>query len=134
MGAWAFGSFSNDDALDWLGEVTESDDPNRIGEALSRIVDAPAEHAVESWDCCAALAAAEFVAASNRKPAPDFPEEAAGFLQAHSVSLVRLDRELARRAVDRVASKSELREQFDTYGTLNGWLAEISSLRERLTS
>ncbi len=65
MGANGAKNFENDDASDWVYDLTESDGPELLTEAFAIVekldfADAP--------DCCIALAAAEVVAAAKGKP------------------------------------------------------------------
>lgn len=71
MGAWGYGSFENDDALDWLAEL---DDVSQLDEALDSVI----EHGdgyIEADDGWIAIAAGEMVAALNGHGSDALPEE-----------------------------------------------------------
>src|SRR5262245_36719927 len=72
MGAWETGSFDNDDALDWLVELSESSDLALIAQALH-----PEEFEgyLEAAECAKILCAGEVLAALHGKPAKDLPDE-----------------------------------------------------------
>ena len=62
MGAWGPGNFENDEAVDWISDARESGDPQFVVAALTKV--AEARDFIEAPDGCAALAAAEVVAAA----------------------------------------------------------------------
>ena len=66
------GNFGNDDASDWIYDLSESSGADLLQEAFSAISghDYP-----EIPDCCIALAAAEIVACAQGKPPNDLPDE-----------------------------------------------------------
>lgn len=66
MGAWGVGSFENDDAGDFLGDVTDSGDLSLIREALDNVL--TSTEYVEAPDACMAIVAAEVVAAALGRP------------------------------------------------------------------
>ena len=66
MGAWGPGNFENDEAVDWISDARESGDPQFVVAALTKVADASGF--IEAPDGCAALAAAEVVAAALGRP------------------------------------------------------------------
>jgi hypothetical protein len=129
MGAWGVGTFENDDALDWLGDLTATADLAVLAETLDAIVsstgylDAPA--------CSAALAAAEVVAALRGQAGGDAPEEIAAFILGKpqpDAALVSA----ARSAVARIAQNSELLELWTEGDDLASWQASLADLTRRL--
>ncbi len=80
-GAWDVGAFDNDDALDWIIEVSESSDIGDVRDALERVANGAGYLQVTNANY--ALAAAEIVAALNGHPNPMFPEELAAWISAN---------------------------------------------------
>jgi hypothetical protein len=128
MGAWGHGSFDNDPASDWLGELEDDD------AALVETLDAVANAAgyVEVDDASAALAAAEIVVAAQGRGQDRLSDDAARWLASHREVALGVDLEVTRRAVERVWEDSELRELWDDEGEATGWHAEVGELRRRL--
>ncbi len=127
MGSWGYGSFENDDALDWAGELAAGDGWDPLVQALADVEDGEPAALV----CTRAVAAAELVAAGRGHPTKDLPESVYGWL-ADAASPTA---ELAARAVaalERIRSSSELRALFQEAGGLRSWSAEIRRLTTRL--
>lgn len=133
MGAWGPGPFQNDQALAWLAEVEEQDDPTLIDDAVDAIVEAGDDDHLDADDCQAAIAAAEVVAAMGGKPSPRLPDEIgewAGEQEAPDDDLVQQ----AVAAIARIRTNSELREAFTEEGTVDaGWLRSLDDLVARLS-
>ena len=132
MGTWGTEVFANDDAMDWIAMLEDTDDIGVVERALGAVNDASGY--LEAPDCSIALAAAEVVATILKKPGPDVPSEVFEWI-------ARVGREIpsslpddARRAIDRVASDSELLELWDEAGDpgLGEWRATLTELRGRL--
>lgn len=124
MGAWGKGSFDNDSALDWMGELVEGDDLALVMETLALRGDA-----TQGADV---LAAAEVVAALNGRPLDRLPEELGEWL----VDKAALGRAVTRKAIEAVEwvwGFSELRELWEDAGKLDAWGAELAKLRHRLS-
>lgn len=82
MDTWETGSFDNDDARDWLGELSDSSDLGLIAQALD-----PHEvqgYYLEAPDCVRILCAGEILAALRGQPASSLPDEAREWLEAHA--------------------------------------------------
>ncbi len=73
MGAWGNGSFENDDAADFLTEVTEGEDFAPVREIFATVVNST--EYLEAPDASQAIAAAEIVAASCGRPTSAAQEE-----------------------------------------------------------
>ncbi|RYD32347.1 MAG: DUF4259 domain-containing protein [Verrucomicrobiaceae bacterium] len=54
MGAWGAGSFENDDALDWIAALAESNDTSILEEAFSSVTDG--EDYLDATDCTLGIA------------------------------------------------------------------------------
>jgi hypothetical protein len=130
MGANGAKNFENDDASDWVYDLTESDGPELLTEAFAIVekldfADAP--------DCCIALAAAEVVAAAKGKPSSDLPDEIRTWLenQDHLDKFKKLDKRAAKVA-KKVQAKSELRDQWEESDDWHNWQMAVEGLLKRL--
>lgn len=110
MGTWNATAFGNDDALDFAAELVDTGNAALIEETLR--VAAEPDRDLEAPECQQALAAAEVVAAMNGRPSGDLPEDVAAWASEQGASADDLVA-LARRAVERVASDSELKELWE---------------------
>jgi uncharacterized protein DUF4259 len=106
MGAWGARSFENDDALDWVWELRESDDDSVVRAALGA---AHGDGEVEAPEAACACAAAEVVAAASGAPSDWLPDEVKEWVAANGPAVAGLRPE-ARAAVERVAERSELQQ------------------------
>jgi len=132
MGAWGFGSFENDDALDWIAKLEESKDLSVITGALNVVLDSPDDYH-EAPDCVAALAAAETVAALTGNPVSSLPNEIAQWIDGYSrqgmdSNLVSM----ARQVVDTILFNSELQTLWKESDMYDEWRSVITDLRSRL--
>jgi hypothetical protein len=149
MGAWGAGSFQNDWALDWLGDLRESSDATIAYSTLRCVVEhGGTRHFPSSilerlrgrrrhtdWldaDVSArALAAAEIVAAWLGNPLSKLPDGTVEWLQQHSSSFQPDIVPLARQAVSIVKANSELKDLWEE-GDANEWCQAIKNLEQRL--
>lgn len=130
MGSWSHGSFANDDALDWVAAL-----PTGGPDAIVRALAAVPEHDDEflgARAACAAVAAAEVVAAQAGLPAAKLPAKVAAWVAGQSRPSPELI-ELARRAVERVLRASELRDLWAESPKSAVWQAEVAGLLARLS-
>lgn len=79
MGAWGYGSFENDDALDWVGDLTDGRSLKPVEAALDAALGAEADFGISGEAECGS-AAAEVVAALGGAPSGDLPEEIAEWI------------------------------------------------------
>jgi hypothetical protein len=130
MGAWGVEAFQNDSALDWTFELEGVKDLKVLEHAFSAVTES-AEY-LDSDDCCSALAAAEVVTALLKKPPAYLPKEVEDFLAGvemqPSPGLVML----AKQAVQKVKSDSELKELWDESEEADGWHRSVDALLARL--
>ena len=130
-GAWGFGSFENDDALDWVSELARASGPQLLVSSL-RHVDPKAKY-IEASGCSVALAAAEVVAGARGHPSASLPSEVKSWLARFrpSVSSELLD--MARSAVNtcRSGKNSDLRHLW-LEGDGKAWLDDTAKLLARL--
>jgi len=136
MGAWDVGPFSNDDALDWLYELMEAGDDGPLEEALGAVIAASADDYLDADVCCAALAAAEVVAALAGHGMADAPDDLVEWvgLQTPKVAaaLVAAYRDNAIAAVRRIGSDSELAELWAESDDDAAWRAGLDDVVWRL--
>lgn len=132
-GAWDTGPFSNDDALDWVWELTQSNDLSVIEAALGSAANSPGY--LEAPTASMAIAAAEVVAALRGNPRPELPDEVTKWVQANNV-VVRDDLlKIARRAIENTRKKesSELAQLWmDSDELMDAWLEALDDLLKRL--
>ena len=144
MGGWGTGSFENEDAQRFLGRLHSLgiDDLRRI---LARAADkddyleAPESGiAVAAAEVVAALVVAARIVATKEAPSPAAPREIMDWTSKNWTSknraLVPSDLvDLARRAVERVRTNSELKDLWLEAEGLNEWNAALRELTERLS-
>lgn len=130
MGANETGNFANEDATDWLFELEESSGPDLLKEAFKAI----SGHSYpETPDCCIALAAAEVVAAAKGKPAVDLPEDVRKWIEdQENVNTIAGLSKSASAAVNKISSKSELRDSWEESDSWHEWQQVVEDLRRRL--
>ena len=129
MGAWGPGSFENDDAMDWLGGLTPDSGDAALRPALVAVAEGRGH--VEGPDCSVAIAAAEAVAAARGKPATKLPPEVEAWL-ASSPHIARDLVDVARMAIRRVVSDSELKDLWEESESSEEWREAMSDLESRL--
>ena len=129
MGAWDAGSFENDDALDWLDDM-ESRGLVAVEEALRTAADAGSAY-LEAPDASVAIAAAEVVAALRGRPHLELPGEVEAWMKLNRRAPDSALVDLARAAVERVRSDSELRELWED-SSPQPWYDAVDDLLGRL--
>jgi hypothetical protein len=137
MGAWGSGTFEDDDALDWLGELMETGKKRAstlVVKAMRKASTAKPQTYLELPDCSAAVVAAELVAAVHGQPAQDLPEEAVEWLESGALPSEPGLVELALQAVATVRAQGEAYELWKEAGEepLREWQARLDALAERL--
>jgi hypothetical protein len=132
MGTWGSGSFENDDALDWVAELEETEDLSAIIRALDAILDS-SDGYLEAPDCAAALAAAEIVAALEGNPSPSLPDEIIQWVYAHNHLTIGTDTvSKTQAAVKLVLLGSELQELWEEADAFEEWRDTVTELLDRL--
>lgn len=151
MGAWDTGSFDNDTARDWVGDLCEGKGNISIRQTLSQALESrtppqpsfigrwllrqrPIEPYLSARNACQALAAAEIVAYWRGQPIHDFPDTLDQWAREHANLFMPDLSSLARQAVISIKAKSELKELFsDNDGTVDpDWLQAVDDLEQRL--
>jgi hypothetical protein len=128
MAGWGSGSFDNEDAHAWLGQLAQltTDDLKRL---LSRVDDSAYLEAPES---SVIVAAAEAVAALQGAPAEALPRAIVEWTSRTKAAPSPDLAALALRAVQRVRTDSELKDLWLEADGLNEWSANLRDLEKRL--
>lgn len=122
MGAWSAGSFGNDDALDYVGGLSNFD------AVIETVVAFSAQsEGLEAGEAYAALAACDLLAAGLGRPPGDLPE--LPDIKLCAVSQDTLDQATA--LVKQVRNKSDLAELWDD--DAEEWREALDALVIRLT-
>jgi hypothetical protein len=127
MGAWGSGSFENDNALDFVGDVVDGE-----WQAVMELALVPVESGAPIPDEESVIAAAEIVAAARGHAAPELPDDLAAWLAR---AQPRFSDELAQRCqllVRSIAAKSELRDLWEEADGFGEWLTGLEDLEARL--
>jgi len=133
MGAWGYGIFENDMALDWVGDLEGADSAEFLQETFEAIPDDPQDF-VESDESDSALAAGEVVAAILGRPlALGLPEDITTWIATHQPQASEKLVKEALRAVRRVAHQSESRDLWDDADLVDNWMTAVNDLIQRLT-
>jgi len=133
MGAWGYGIFENDIALDWVGDLEGADSAEFLQETFEAIPDDPQDF-VESDESDSALAAGEVVAAILGRPlALGLPEDITTWIATHQPQASEKLVKEALRAVRRVAHQSESRDLWDDADLVDNWMTAVNDLIQRLT-
>ena len=144
MGGWGTGSFENEDAQGFLDRLHSLgiDDLRRILACAADqddYLEAPESGiAVAAAEVVAALVVAAKIVATKEAPSPAAPREIMDWTSKNWTSknqaLVPSDLvDLARRAVERVRTNSELKDLWLEAEGLNEWNAALRELTERLS-
>ena len=126
MGAWGPGSFENDTALDFVGEISNLDS------LMTPFAEELEDNEIDADLSCEIIVAAECVAALQGHAVEDLPEDLAGKL----ADMPKPDHELidaARDSVSAVMSRSELCELWAEEGS-GDWNRAMTDLMERLNA
>jgi hypothetical protein len=130
MGTWGAGSFENDDALDWLDELLETNDASLIEETLKFVLDQGDEY-LEAPEASRAVAAVQIIAAANNAACPDLPEDAKLWIRLHPIKSKSVI-QLASRVLHRIKTSSELKELWEESDYFLEWTKVINDLEMRL--
>lgn len=131
MGAWGLGSFENDTALDWAGDLMET----RGLSVLKKALDIAPGQSLDADEGSEAIAAAEIVAAliGRGRANDDLPEEVAAWLPTLQSLDAQSLRGMAVQALDAVLSQdSELRELWAETEDFEAWKGDVEALRALL--
>lgn len=134
MGAWGTGLFENDDALDFAGDVVERGGLALVENVLVELLDMGDEY-IEAPEAEQALVAAEIVAALAGRPAAEYPDELAEWLDELDAVPDEALVDTARRTVQRVLTPpSELLELWEEAGEDDyaEWRVGVEAIAARL--
>ena len=131
MGTWGVGSFENDQALDLLCDLEDSDDLSLLEELLDV---STLEDGVDESVGPDIVGAAEIVAALLGRPSDTLPEEASAWVKAHknldASSLV----ESCRIGLDAVlGDDSGLKALWEETDDFDEWKSDVESLKKRIS-
>ena len=133
-GAWDIGPFDNDDALDWVWELTDSSDLAPLDRAFDDVLRSP--RYVEAPSASIAIAAAEVLAALKGSARDGLPDEVTEWIEGRKLAA---DGRLTEKAVDAVKlimddEVSELAQLWgDAPELAEDWRASLEDLLQRLT-
>ena len=132
MGTTGFGTFDNDDAMDWL-DGFGSDGASSVQTALDFVTGLDPLDYLEATEAAQALAAAEIVAAARDGDPSRLPKDVVGRLKenAAKINAAKLLAP-ARRAVMRILKSSELKELWEDSPDAEDWEMDVRDLLERL--
>lgn len=135
MGAWGHTNFDNDTALDFVATV-EEEGIKAIKAIIDEVNRTEEDSYLDEDICSEALAAIEFVAAAQGKPAPDFPESAQASLKLIKVGLENNTHLIGRskQAIDRIQHNSGLQELWEETDDYDAWLNVLVDLNARISS
>jgi len=130
MPGWGTGSFENEDAQGFLSEL-KSLGPDDLKKILARAADG--EDYLAAAESGAAIAAAEVVAVAKGNPPQAIPQPIAEWAGKVEGAPSAEMSDLARRAVERVRTNSELKDLWLEAEGLNEWSAALRELQGRLS-
>jgi hypothetical protein len=134
MPGWGTGSFENEEAQSFLGQL-KSLGIEDLRPILVRAADQ--EDYIEAPESSTAIAAAEVVAAllaaaKDETSSPAMPRKIVDWVGENKVAVPPDLVDLARRAVERVRTNSELKDLWLEAEGLNEWSASLRDLESRL--
>ena len=130
MGAWGSGNFENDHAQDFLSGL-QSKGIDELRQILARAID---QDYLGAPDSSVVLATAEAIATLKGAPPQPIPREIAEWADKVQGAPPAGLNDLARRAVGKIRSNSELKDLWLEAEGLNEWSAVLRDLEQRLTS
>ena len=132
MAAGGTGTFDNEEAQEWISGFG-ADGANAIEEAFEVINDLEPGDYIEADVASHALAAAELVAAARDGDGSHLPKDAVGSLRENAAKINAAKLLAAgRKAVGRVLTQSELKEQWEDEPDGEDWEDGVRDLLERL--
>lgn len=129
-GTWGYGSFENDQALDWSSALQKSSGSKFLLKTIRVVFKG---RYIDAYDCVPALAGAEVVASLKDGNKESLPELVVDWLE-ESESLYEPEMaKLALKAIDRCRDldRSELAQLWGESGSKE-WLLELQKLINRL--
>jgi len=127
MGTWDFRSFDNDDALEWLDELSETEDLSPFVETFDA---GENEEYLEAPEGQAIIAAAEVINCFFNSPREGIPEQAIKWVDDHkNIDVKSLVPEAIMKLARVLAEDSEIRELWEENEELfPKWLKDVEDL------
>ncbi|ATE70984.1 DUF4259 domain-containing protein [Lysobacter capsici] len=135
MGAWGFTTFDNDDAADWLDELSDHQSLALVRETIAAVLEVEPDEEVDAPLASAALAASELIAAAIGRPsgAARKQEELMIWISKMRPSPDAALIADALSAIDRILGPhSELRALWEESDDYAAWTDDVTQLRTRL--
>ncbi|MGA2356541.1 MAG: DUF4259 domain-containing protein [Terriglobales bacterium] len=129
MPGWGTGSFENEDAQNFLAQLNSLEI-----DALSPILARAADHDyLDAPASTVVIVVAEIVAAAKGNPPQTVPNQIVEWIAKIEGSPSSQISELARSAVEKIRTNSELKDLWLEAEGLNEWSAALRDLENRLT-
>ncbi|MGB8775363.1 MAG: DUF4259 domain-containing protein [Terriglobales bacterium] len=130
MGGWGTGSFENDEAQNFLGRLNSVE----VGVLKQMLAKAADRDYMDAPESSVVIAVAEVVATARGNPPQAVPIQIAEWVSKIEGAPSPEMSELARLAVYKVRTNSELKDLWLEAEGLNEWSAVLRDLEERLSS
>ncbi len=130
MGGWGTGSFENDEAQNFLGRLNSVE----VGDLKQMLAEAADRDYMDAPESSVVIAVAEVVATARGNPPQAVPSQIAEWISKIEGAPSPEMSELARLAVYKVRTNSELKDLWLEAEGLNEWSAVLRDLEERLSS
>jgi Domain of unknown function (DUF4259) len=130
MPGWGTGSFENEDAQSFLAAL-KSKEPADLKNVLTRT--AASGDYLNCQESCVVIAAAEVVATAKGNLPENVPPQISDFVEKNGGVPSSEMNELARTAVEKVRTNSELKDLWLEADGLNEWSASLRDLERRLS-
>jgi hypothetical protein len=129
MPGWGSGSFENEDAQNFLGRLNSVE----VGDLKQMLAHAADLDYVDAVESSVVIAVAEIVATARGNPPQAVPGQIAEWVGKIEGAPSSEMAELARLAVDKVRTNSELKDLWLEAEGLNEWSAALRNLQARLS-
>lgn len=130
MPGWGTGSFENEDAQSFLGTL-KSKEPAELKALIARATQS--ENYLNGQESSIVIAAAEVVATAKGNPPENVPRQIVEFVEKSGGEPSDEMNELARKAVEKIRTNSELKDLWLEADGLNEWSAALRNLEQRLS-
>jgi hypothetical protein len=134
MGTWSVDPFGNDDAVDWIYDLVETDNLAFIVETIQKVLDLDTEY-LEAPEAVEAIAAADTIARlkGNFYVKNAYTESLDDWIENHQLTPPQALVESAMLAIDRILTdQSELLELWQDSEDFGDWAKEMQDLKARL--
>jgi Domain of unknown function (DUF4259) len=134
MGTWSVDPFGNDDAVDWIYDLVETNDLTFIVETIQKVLDFGSEY-LDAPEAIEAIAAADIIARlkGNFYVKNAYTESLDDWIENHRLTPPQALVESAILAMDRIlTAPSELLELWQDSKDFDHWAKEMQDLKARL--